>query len=214
MLIDDLVTKGTKEPYRMFTSRAEYRLLLREDNADLRLSHYGRALGLLDKKSMQKVEEKRKNIKEALDFMRHNYVTPTKDFLAKLQEIGAEKINDRTCWIDVVGRGDFNRQKLVMLLPEFDTYNDEVIEQILIEAKYNRYIEKQQDQIDKMEDMLKIKIPEEFSYRKVSGLSNEIVEKLEKSTPPTLFAASQISGVTPAAIEIIHIYIKISQKGK
>lgn len=214
VLIDDLVTKGTKEPYRMFTSRAEYRLLLREDNADLRLSHYGRALGLLDKKSMQKVEEKRKNIKEALDFMRHNYVTPTKDFLAKLQEIGAEKINDRTCWIDVVGRGDFNRQKLVMLLPEFDKYNNEVIEQILIEAKYNRYIEKQQDQIDKMEDMLKIKIPEEFSYRKVSGLSNEIVEKLEKSTPPTLFAASQISGVTPAAIEIIHIYIKISQKGK
>lgn len=214
VLIDDLVTKGTKEPYRMFTSRAEYRLLLREDNADLRLSHYGRALGLLDNKSMQKVEEKRSNIQEALDFMRHNYVTPTKNFLASLQEIGAEKINDRTCWIDVVGRGDFNREKLVMLLPEFDKYNDEVIEQILIEAKYNRYIEKQQDQIDKMEDMLKIKIPEEFSYRKVSGLSNEIVEKLEKSTPPTLFAASQISGVTPAAIEIIHIYIKISQKGR
>lgn len=214
VLIDDLVTKGTKEPYRMFTSRAEYRLLLREDNADLRLSHYGRALGLLDNKSMQKVEEKRSNIQEALDFMRHNYVTPTKDFLASLQEIGAEKINDRTCWIDVVGRGDFNREKLVMLLPEFDKYNDEVIEQILIEAKYNRYIEKQQDQINKMEDMLKIKIPEEFSYRKVSGLSNEIVEKLEKSTPPTLFEASQISGVTPAAIEIIHIYIKISQKGK
>ncbi|MDD3602168.1 MAG: tRNA uridine-5-carboxymethylaminomethyl(34) synthesis enzyme MnmG [Sulfurovum sp.] len=214
VLIDDLVTKGTKEPYRMFTSRAEYRLLLREDNADLRLSHYGRALGLLDNKSMQKVEEKRSNIQEALDFMRHNYVTPTKDFLARLQEIGAEKINDRTCWIDVVGRGDFNREKLVMLLPEFDKYNDEVIEQILIEAKYNRYIEKQQDQINKMEDMLKIKIPEEFSYRKVSGLSNEIVEKLEKSTPPTLFEASQISGVTPAAIEIIHIYIKISQKGK
>lgn len=214
VLIDDLVTKGTKEPYRMFTSRAEYRLLLREDNADLRLSHYGRAFGLLDNKSMQKVEEKRNNIQEALDFMRHNYVTPTKDFLARLQEIGAEKINDRTCWIDVVGRGDFNREKLVMLLPEFDKYKDEVIEQILIEAKYNRYIEKQQDQINKMEDMLKIKIPEEFSYRKVSGLSNEIVEKLEKSTPPTLFEASQISGVTPAAIEIIHIYIKISQKGK
>ena len=214
VLIDDLVTKGTKEPYRMFTSRAEYRLLLREDNADIRLSHYGKTLGLLDDEYIKKVEEKHQNIQEALNFMRHNYVTPTKDFLAKLEEIGAVKINDRTCWIDVVGRGDFNREKLVTLLPGFDKYNDEVIEQILIEAKYSRYIEKQQDQIDKMEDMLKIKIPEDFVYRKVSGLSNEIVEKLERSTPPTLFEASQVSGVTPAALEIIHIYIKINQKGK
>ncbi|MDQ1325074.1 MAG: tRNA uridine 5-carboxymethylaminomethyl modification enzyme [Campylobacterota bacterium] len=214
VLIDDLVTKGTKEPYRMFTSRAEYRLLLREDNADIRLSHYGKALGLLDDEYIKRVEEKHQNIQEALNFMRHNYVTPSKDFLAKLEEIGAVKINDRTCWIDVVGRGDFNREKLVTLLPEFDKYNDEVIEQILIEAKYSRYIEKQQDQIDKMEDMLKIKIPEDFVYRKVSGLSNEIVEKLERSTPPTLFEASQVSGVTPAALEIIHIYIKINQKGK
>lgn len=214
VLIDDLVTKGTKEPYRMFTSRAEYRLLLREDNADVRLSHYGKTLGLLDDEYIKKVEEKHQNIQEALNFMRHNYVTPTKDFLAKLEEIGAVKINDRTCWIDVVGRGDFNREKLVTLLPEFDKYSDEVIEQILIEAKYSRYIEKQQDQIDKMEDMLKIKIPEDFVYRKVSGLSNEIVEKLERSTPPTLFEASQVSGVTPAALEIIHIYIKINQKGR
>lgn len=214
VLIDDLVTKGTKEPYRMFTSRAEYRLLLREDNADIRLSHYGKALGLLDDEYIKRVEEKHQNIQEALNFMRHNYVTPSKDFLTKLEEIGAVKINDRTCWIDVVGRGDFNREKLVTLLPEFDKYNDEVIEQILIEAKYSRYIEKQQDQIDKMEDMLKIKIPEDFVYRKVSGLSNEIVEKLERSTPPTLFEASQVSGVTPAALEIIHIYIKINQKGK
>ncbi|QOR61711.1 tRNA uridine-5-carboxymethylaminomethyl(34) synthesis enzyme MnmG [Sulfurovum sp. ST-21] len=214
VLIDDLVTKGTKEPYRMFTSRAEYRLLLREDNADMRLSHYGKEFGLLDDIYVQKVEKKKAQIEEALKFLRENDVTPTKEFLAKLEQIGAVKINDRTCWMDVIGRGDFDREKLVTLLPEFDKYDVEVIEQILIEAKYSRYIEKQQQQIDKMRDMLKIKIPENFAFDKVSGLSNEIVEKLQKANPPTLFEASEISGVTPAAIEILHVYIKMKQKGK
>ncbi len=214
VLIDDLVTKGTKEPYRMFTSRAEYRLLLREDNADMRLSHYGKELGLLDVSYMEQFEAKKENLDEALDYLRVNHVTPTKEFLAKLESIGAVKINDRTCWMDVIGRGDFDREKLVTLLPNFDKYDDEVMEQILIEAKYSRYIEKQQQQILKMDDMLKIKIPQGFVYSNISGLSNEIVEKLETATPPTLFAASQISGVTPAALEIIHVHIKMAQRGK
>jgi tRNA uridine 5-carboxymethylaminomethyl modification enzyme len=214
VLIDDLVTKGTKEPYRMFTSRAEYRLLLREDNADLRLLRYGKTYGLLDDTYVKKAEAKQQAITEAMAFLMQNDVTPTKEFLAKLESIGAVKINDRTYWIDVIGRGDFDRQKVITLLPEFDKYDDEVIEQILIEAKYSRYIQKQQQQIDKMKDMLKIKIPEDFNYGNVSGLSNEIVEKLEAARPSTLFYASEISGVTPAAIEIIHVYIKMLQKGK
>ncbi|HEC45596.1 MAG TPA: tRNA uridine-5-carboxymethylaminomethyl(34) synthesis enzyme MnmG [Epsilonproteobacteria bacterium] len=214
VLIDDLVTKGTKEPNRMFTSRAEYRLLLREDNADMRLSYYGKELGLLDDDYMEQFEVKKRNLDEALDYLRVNHVTPTKEFLAKLESIGAVKINDRTYWMDVIGRGDFNREKLVTLLPDFDKYDDEVMEQILVEAKYSRYIEKQQQQILKMDDMLKIKIPQGFVYSNISGLSNEIVEKLETATPPTLFAASQISGVTPAALEIIHVHIKMAQRGK
>jgi tRNA uridine 5-carboxymethylaminomethyl modification enzyme len=214
VLIDDLVTKGTKEPYRMFTSRAEYRLLLREDNADMRLSRYGKELGLLDVEYMEEFEKKKRDLDEALNYLRVNHVTPTKEFLAKLESIGAVKINDRTCWMDVIGRGDFNREKLITLLPDFDKYNDEVMEQILVEAKYSRYIEKQQQQILKMDDMLKIKIPKDFVYKNISGLSNEIVEKLEISTPPTLFTASQISGVTPAALEIIHVHIKMAQRGK
>ena len=212
VLIDDLVTKGTKEPYRMFTSRAEYRLLLREDNADLRLSHYGRELGLLDEAYAQKVEEKKTAVKEALEFLRGHYATPTKAFLEQLEAVGEMKINDKTCWMDIVGRGDFDRDKLLKLLPEFESYSDEVIEQILVEAKYSRYIEKQQQQIDRMHEMLKVKIPEDFAYEKVSGLSNEIVEKLQRAAPPTLFGASEISGVTPAALEIIHIYIKMGQR--
>jgi len=212
VLIDDLVTKGTKEPYRMFTSRAEYRLLLREDNADMRLSKYGQALGLLDDEYMAKFEKKKADLDEALDFLRVNSVTPNKEFLEKLESIDTVKISDKTYWIDVIGRGDFNREKLVMLLPEFDKYDDEVIVQILVEAKYSRYIEKQQAQIMNMDEMLRVKIPEDFTYSNISGLSNEIIEKLTLATPPTLFSASQISGVTPAALDIIHVHIKMRQK--
>jgi tRNA uridine 5-carboxymethylaminomethyl modification enzyme len=212
VLIDDLVTKGTKEPYRMFTSRAEYRLLLREDNAHLRLSSYGHKFGLLSDEFYTQVANQKEALDEAVEFMKQNSETPTKEFLQILDSLGEVKINDRTFWIDIIGRGEFDRAKLVKLLPEFDKYSDEVINQILVEAKYSRYIEKQHHQILKMEDMLRIKIPADFVYRTVSGLSNEIVEKLELHTPVTLHGASQISGVTPSALEIIHIYIKMAQK--
>ena len=214
VLIDDLVTKGKREQYRMFTSRAEYRLLLREDNADIRLTKYGHELGLIDEAHFQKINKKKDDINEAIAFLKENSVTPNKEFLAALDSIGEEKINDKTQWIDVIGRGEFTKEKLVTLLPQFEKYDYEAIEQVLIESKYSRYIEKQLSQIDKMEEMLRIKIPISFDYRRVHGLSNEIVEKLEKFTPPTLQAASQISGITPAAIEIIHIYIKMEQKSR
>ncbi len=215
VLIDDLVTKGTNEPYRMFTSRAEYRLLLREDNAHLRLAEYGVNLGLLPKEFGQKVSKLKEDIKEALTWLRENYATPTKEFIAKLESLGEERINDKTAWIDLLARiAQPTRDKLITLLPQFANYSDEVIDQILIEAKYYRYIEKQQYQIDRMKVMHHINIPEGFDYTKVQGLSNEIVEKLQKATPPTLFEASRISGITPAAIEILHIYIKMGQKGK
>ncbi len=214
VLIDDLVTKGTREPYRMFTSRAEYRLLLREDNADIRLTRYGYELGLINKEHYEKIQKKKEDINEAIEFLKENGVTPNKEFLAKLESVGEEKINDKTQWIDVIGRGEFTKEKLIMLLPDFEKYDDEVINQVLIESKYSRYIDKQLNQIEKMEEMLKIKIPSNFDYKKVCGLSNEIVEKLQKFTPPTLQAASQVSGVTPAAVEIIHIYIKMEQKSK
>ncbi|HIQ28296.1 MAG TPA: tRNA uridine-5-carboxymethylaminomethyl(34) synthesis enzyme MnmG, partial [Sulfurovum sp.] len=214
VLIDDLVTKGTKEPYRMFTSRAEYRLLLREDNADMRLTKYAKEFGLLDDVYLADFEKKKADLDEALDFLRVNSVTPNKEFLAKLEAISAIKISDKTYWIDVIGRGDFTREKLITLLPEFDKYDDEVIVQVLVEAKYSRYIEKQQQQILDMDSMLKIKIPQGFVYGNISGLSNEIKEKLTLATPPTLFTASQVSGVTPAALDIIHVHIKMAQRAK
>jgi len=212
VLIDDLVTKGTLEPYRMFTSRAEYRLLLREDNADIRLSHYGEKFGLLERDYLERFYVKKAAIEEGVEYLKNSYVTPTKELIGLLESIGEMGLNDKTALIDVVGRGEYNRSKLTTLIPAFESYSDEVIEQILIQAKYHRYIDKQLMQVSKMKDMLKLKIPNDFDYTRVSGLSNEIVEKLKKANPPTLFNASEISGVTPASLEILHVYIKMAQK--
>jgi tRNA uridine 5-carboxymethylaminomethyl modification enzyme len=212
VLIDDLVTKGTKEPYRMFTSRSEYRLLLREDNADIRLYQYGEKFGLLNRDYLKQVKKKESNIKEALSYLRENYVTPTKEFVKFLSDINESRINDKTYLIDLLARSTITRKKLLKIVPFFQKYSNEVIEQIVIEAKYSRYIQKQQLQVNRMKDMLRVKIPKDFNFSKVSGLSNEIVEKLTKVNPPTLFNASEISGVTPASLEILHIYIKMAQK--
>ncbi len=214
VLIDDLVTKGTKEPYRMFTSRSEYRLLLREDNADRRLYRYGAELGLLDKEYLAKVTKKEQEINEAMSYLKENFVTPNKAFIELLTSLKEEKINDKMPLLDLLARASMTEEKIVTLVPEFKKYSDEVIEQLLIEAKYSRYIDKQQNQVDKMKDMLKVKIPDGFVFENVSGLSNEIVEKLNKIKPPTLFNASEISGVTPASLEILHIYIKMAQKAR
>ena len=214
VLIDDLVTKGTKEPYRMFTSRSEYRLLLREDNADRRLYKYGKQLGLLDDVYLEQVTQKEKDVLEGVAYLKENFVTPNKAFIELLISLGEEKINDKLCLLDLLGRASMTTQKMLALAPFLEKYSVEVMNQLLIEAKYSRYIEKQQNQVDKMKDMLKVKIPTGFDFSKVSGLSNEIVEKLTTITPPTLFNASEISGVTPAALEILHIYIKMAQKAK
>ncbi len=215
VLIDDLVTKGTKEPYRMFTSRAEYRLLLREDNAHIRLIEHAKQLGLVDDEFASRVEILKSDIKEALEYLQTTFATPTKEFSAKLQELGETKINDKTAFIDIIARiKEPTIEKLLKLVPMFEKYEKDALEQILVEAKYYRYIEKQQSQIDKMQDMLKIKIPQDFDYSTVQGLSNEVVEKLQNANPPSLQSASLISGITPAALEIIHVYIKMRQRGK
>ncbi|BAK71737.1 tRNA uridine-5-carboxymethylaminomethyl(34) synthesis enzyme MnmG [Aliarcobacter butzleri] len=212
VLIDDLVTKGTNEPYRMFTSRAEYRLLLREENADLRLSQYGHKFGLIDDETIKKVENKRKTIEEAIEFMANEWMTSKKETLELLESIGEEKINDRVLLVDLIGRNSIDIFKFEKLVPSFAHLDNYLKEQIIIESKYYRYIQKQQKQIEKMKKMLKATIPESFSYKGLPGLSNEVVEKLEKHRPPTIFNASLISGVTPAALDIIHLNLNIFVK--
>jgi tRNA uridine 5-carboxymethylaminomethyl modification enzyme len=212
VLIDDLVTKGTKEPYRMFTSRAEYRLLLREETADLRLGRYGHALGLITDTQMEKIELKRREINEGLALLEETVYTPNKEFLAFLESIDEERISDKLNGTQLVSRKSFELDKLVKLIPSFATLDPYIQEQILIEAKYARYVEKQSDDIERMSKMLHIAIPENFDFASVSGLSNEIVDKLGRFNPPTLQAASQISGMTPAALDILQIYIKMAVK--
>ncbi len=212
VLIDDLVTKGTKEPYRMFTSRAEYRLLLREDNADLRLSHYGYKLGLIDEETYDEVVKKQLETKEGLAYLEETTLTPSKENIAFLADIDEDKITDKVSLQKIVARKSFDMQKLEKLSPLFSNFSLDSKRQILVEAKYKNYIEKQKNQIDKMKDMINIKIPPLMDFSSISGLSNEVVEKLQKFNPPTLFAASEISGITPAAIDILHIYVKMAAK--
>ena len=212
VLIDDLVTKGTKEPYRMFTSRAEYRLLLREENAILRLGGYGHELGLLDDETFKKIENIRKNLKEGLKFLNSTQITPSKANLELLASLDEEPISQNVSIQKIVARKSFTAEKLRKLDERFLNLDDASMDQILTECKYQHYISEQKNQIEKMKDMMDVKIPENFDFRSISGLSNEVVEKLEKFAPPTLFAASEISGITPAAIDILHIYIKMSEK--
>ncbi len=214
VLIDDLVTKGTKEPYRMFTSRAEYRLLLREESADVRLSGYGHDIGLIDDAIYEKVKEKKTQIEEGLQLLQDKIFTPNKEFLAFLESIDEEKISDSLTAQQLVSRKSVDVAKMVQIAPELNGLDPYILEEILVEAKYARYVQKQSEEIEKMKKYLKVSIPQDFDFKNISGLSKEIVEKLEKFNPPTLQAASQISGITPAAIEILHIYIKIEQRKK
>jgi len=212
VMIDDLVTKGTKEPYRMFTSRAEYRLLLREETADLRLSKYGHEFGLVNDNVQADVDLKNTQMLEGVAFLNEQECKPNKEFLAFLADMDELHITDKTLAINIAARKSFTLEKLLKLEPRIAKFDEYVQNQILIEAKYARYIEKQQQDINKMKRQLKMKIPEGFDFNIVKGLSNEMVEKFETFNPPTLQAASQISGVTPAAIEILQIYIKMEGK--
>lgn len=208
VLIDDLVTKGTKEPYRMFTSRAEFRLLLREDNANLRLSKYGFEIGLLEKEAYDEVEALRVELQKAMEILLTKEITPNKETLEFLAVIDEEPIGEKITLQKLVARKSFNENKLRKLEPFFENLSKNSINQILTEAKYYHYIAQQHIEVEKMKGLLNIKIPNDLDFKTISGLSNEVVEKLIKFAPPTLAAASNLSGITPAAIDILHIAIK------
>ena len=212
VLIDDLVTKGTNEPYRMFTSRAEYRLLLREESADTRLAHYGHELGLVADEFYEKVQTKAQQIKYGAELLETTRFTPNKEFNALLASMDEEPLKDVSTAQQLVARKSFTVEKMLKIVPELEKFDDYIKEEILVEGKYARYIDKQSEEIVRMKKYLKIKIPEGFDFTGVSGLSKEVQEKLAEFNPPTLQAAMNISGITPAAIEILHIYIKMAAR--
>ncbi|EAI4415140.1 tRNA uridine-5-carboxymethylaminomethyl(34) synthesis enzyme MnmG [Campylobacter fetus] len=208
VLIDDLVTKGTKEPYRMFTSRAEYRLLLREDNANLRLSKYGYNVGLLPKEAFEEMLKLKSNLEKGMEILLTKDMSPNKENLEFLASIDEDIINEKVPLQKIAARKSFTIEKLRKLNEFFLNLDDKSLNQILTEAKYYHYIAQQQIEVEKMKGLLDIKIPKSLEFKSISGLSNEVVEKLNKFAPPTLAAASNISGITPAAIDILHIAIK------
>lgn len=209
VLIDDLVTKGTNEPYRMFTSRAEYRLLLREESADIRLMEYGKNFGLISDEVCDKMIYKRDSTNNVMEFLEAEGFTSKKENLELLESLGEEKISDKVWLVDIIGRNTMTIEKFDAILPQFSSLDSYIKEQILVEAKYYRYVSKQQKQIEKMKKMMSLKIPSDFVYDDIPGFSKEVVEKLKKHAPETLFAASEISGVTPASLDILHLYINM-----
>lgn len=217
VMIDDLVTKGTKEPYRVFTSRSEYRLLLREDNAYLRLSPYAYEFGLISQARYNQALKDKEDITKAIAHLQTSYITPSTENLAFLDSLNLDPISDKTSMIHLIGRERLESDILKALLQKcglegVEDISQRALEQIYIESKYFDYIQKQKEQISQMEQMLQVQIPRDFVFENIPGLSLEVIEKLKRFTPKSLFEASEISGITPASLEVLHLYIHLHHK--
>ncbi|WP_434927681.1 tRNA uridine-5-carboxymethylaminomethyl(34) synthesis enzyme MnmG [Shewanella sp. HL-SH2] len=209
VLVDDLSTLGTKEPYRMFTSRAEYRLLLREDNADLRLTEKGRELGLVDDDRWAKFTEKRESIELELQRLRGQWVHPNSPLLDVLNPELNTPISREASFEDLLRRPEMDYSKLMSLEGFGPGLEDpQAAEQVQIQVKYSGYIQRQQGEIDKAIRHESSLLPLDLDYQEVPGLSNEVIAKLNNHKPDTVGQASRISGITPAAISILLVHLK------
>ncbi|MCL1068023.1 tRNA uridine-5-carboxymethylaminomethyl(34) synthesis enzyme MnmG [Shewanella olleyana] len=209
VLVDDLSTLGTKEPYRMFTSRAEYRLLLREDNADLRLTEKGRELGLVDDERWQKFSEKRESIETELQRLRSNWVHNNSPLLDVLNPELNTPISREASFEDLLRRPEMDYKKLMSLEGFGPAIEDaRAAEQVQIQVKYSGYIQRQQGEIDKAIRHETTNLPLDLDYQEVAGLSNEVIAKMNEHKPETIGQASRISGMTPAAISILLVHLK------
>jgi tRNA uridine 5-carboxymethylaminomethyl modification enzyme len=207
VLVDDLISMGTAEPYRMFTSRAEYRLLLREDNADLRLTEKGRELGLITDDHWQQFCKKREAIELERQRIKATWVQPQSKQAKQIQPLLANEISREYSMYDLLKRPEVTHKDISALTPELEI-DPKVSEQVEIDAKYAGYIGRQQQEIDKLRRHENTAIPTTFDYEKVSGLSNEVKQKLNDAKPETLARASRIPGITPAAISLLLVSLK------
>ena len=207
VLIDDLVTLGTKEPYRMFTSRAEYRLLLREDNADQRLTPAARELGLVSDHRWQVFNEKQDAVTEQLDAVAKVVIHANTDAAEQINPYLEKPLAKEYHLKELLKRPELNYERVKFCL-ENPTVDSKVAEQVDVRIKYDGYIKRQQDEIDKHQRHEQTKLPEDFDYGAVKGLSSEVRQKLENIKPATIGQASRISGITPAAISLLLVYLK------
>ncbi|MEO0130911.1 MAG: tRNA uridine-5-carboxymethylaminomethyl(34) synthesis enzyme MnmG, partial [candidate division WOR-3 bacterium] len=208
-LIDDLVTKGTNEPYRMFTSRVEFRLLLREENADLRLSEIGYKIGLLKEEDYKKVLKKKEKIEKIKDWLKREKLYPQEEINNKLKEWGTS-IKEVITLYELLRRPEIDINKISQLKnPPFDIKeNEEIFWNVEIDVKYEGYINRSLKEIEKLKELEDIEIPEDFDYYKIPSLSNEAKEKLSKIKPKNLAQAQRIPGITPTNILNLLIYLK------
>ena len=210
VLVDDLITKGVNEPYRMFTSRAEYRLQLREDNADMRLTEDGYKIGLVGEAQWRMFNEKREAIEREIQRLKTTWYTPQKLAEEEQLRVFGQKLSREANLHDLLRRPNLDYAAL-MTLPDAQPETalaDSVVEQVEIQVKYQGYIDRQNEEIDSRRDIETLKLPDDIDYSKVKGLSAEVQQKLNQHKPETVGQASRISGVTPAAVALLMVHLK------
>lgn len=208
VLIDDLVTKGTNEPYRLLTSRAEYRLLLRHDNADLRLTEIGNDIGLIQEERYKMFTDKKKQIEQEQNRLKEIILKPNEQVQTVIREQGGSELKDGIKAADLLRRPEMNYKHIQLLAPSDVALSEEVTEQVEIQIKYEGYIEKSLQQVDRLKKMENKKIPENIDYDAISSLATEAKQKLKTVRPLSLAQASRISGVNPADISILLVYLE------
>lgn len=208
VLIDDLATKGTNEPYRMFTSRAEYRLFLREDNADLRLREEGYRVGLVGEKEYELFLKKKEAIENLTERVSRWIVNPTKENNDRLRAMGTSPVKRATSLRGILKRPEVSFLDLFQCYADLSDFDREARDQVEIQIKYEGYLMRQQEQIERFKRLENLKIPEDMDFQTIIGLSTEVKEKLSKMRPISIGQASRISGVTPAAISILIVNLK------
>jgi len=208
VMIDDLVTRGTQEPYRMFTSRAEYRLMLREDNADLRLMESGHKLGLISKDALQDVRERKKQIKKEIKRIKNIVIKPSEKVNDHLIACSTKPISKGLPLDQLLKRSELDYRTVELLAKSPEKIDPKVSKQVEIEIKYEGYIRRQLKEIEKFKDLEKIRIPKRLDFSHVHGLSNELKHKLSQVKPDNLGQASRIDGMTPAALSVLMIALK------
>jgi len=209
VMIDDLVTKGTDaEPYRMFTSRAEYRLLLREDNADLRLTEIGRNIGLASDDAYRRLMAKKQSIDDLMRFLEKRLISPSEEANSILTSFESTSLRDSITLARLLRRPEISMEQIHVLAPDMPVYSRDVEAQAEIQIKYEGYVTRQTEMAARFQRIENVKLPDDLDYTQISGLSREVKEKLSRIRPRSLGQASRIAGITPAAISLLSIHLK------